>query len=204
MKKFELTTDSIKRNGVTLYRIKSLIDFEDVKAGDLGGYVEKEENLSQSGNAWVYGDARVYGNAEVYGNARVYGDARVYGNAEVYGDARVSGNAEVCDNVCVCDNARVYGDALVCDNAWVYDNACVCDDALIFSNADYIYLKGFGSHNRSTTMFRTKGGNICVSCGCFSGTLQEFESKVKETHGNNKFAKEYLALVEVARIHFEV
>ena len=63
MKKFELTTDSIKRNGVTLYRIKSLIDFEDVKAGDLGGYVEKEENLSQSGNAWVYGNAQVYRNA---------------------------------------------------------------------------------------------------------------------------------------------
>ena len=71
-------------------------------------------------------------------------------------------------------------------------------------NADYICLKGFGSHNRSTTMFRTKSGNICVSCGCFSGTLQEFESKVKETHGKNKFAREYLALVEVAKIHFEV
>ena len=150
MKKFELTTDSIKRNGVTLYRIKSLIDFGDVKAGDLGGYVEKEENLSQSGDAWVY------------------------------------------------DNACVFGDACVCGDACVSGNARVC------GNADYIYLKGFGSHNRSTTMFRTKGGNICVSCGCFSGTLQEFESKVKETHGNNKFAREYLALVEVAKIHFEV
>ena len=53
MKKFELTTDSIKRNGVTLYRIKSLIDFGDVKAGYFGGYVEKKENLSQSGDAWV-------------------------------------------------------------------------------------------------------------------------------------------------------
>ena len=138
MKKFELTTDSIKRNRVTLYRIKALIDFGDVKAGDLGGYVEKEENLSQYGNAWVSGDA------------------------------------------CVSGDARVYGDA------------------------DYIYLKGFGSHNRSTTMFRAKGVNICVSCGCFSGTLEEFESKVKETHGSNKFAREYLALVEAAKIHFEV
>ena len=138
MKKFELTTDSIKRNGVTLYRIKALIDFEDVKAGDLGGYVEKEENLSQSGNAWVYG------------------------------------------------------------------NACVSGDACVSDDADYIYLKGFGSYNRSTTMFRAKGRNICVSCGCFSGTLEEFESKVKETHGSNKFAREYLALVEAAKIHFEV
>ena len=216
MKKFELTTDSIKRNGVTLYRIKSLIDFEDVKAGDLGGYVEKEENLSQYGNAWVYGNAEVSGDAWVSGDARVSGDACVSGNARVCCDACVSGNARVCDNACVYDNACVSGNARVYDNAcvsgnacvfgdaWVSDDARVYDDALIFSNADYIYLKGFGSHNRSTTMFRTNGGNICVSCGCFSGTLEEFESKVKETHGSNKFAREYLALVEVAKIHFEV
>ena len=168
MKKFELTTDRIEENGTALYRIKALIDFGDVKASDLGGYVEKEENLSQSGNAWVYGNALVCDDAWVSNNAQVYGSARVYGNA------------------------------LVCDDAWVSNNAWIC------SNADYICLKGFGSHNRSTTMFRTKSGNICVSCGCFSGTLQEFESKVKETHGNNKFAREYLALVEVAKIHFEV
>lgn len=162
MKKFELTADRIEEKGVTLHRIKALIDFGDVKAGELGGYVEKEENLSQYGNAWVYRHAKVFGNACVYGNAWVYDNAQVHGDAYVYGDA------------------------------WI------CDDA------DYIYLKGFGSHNRSTTMFRAKSGNICVSCGCFSGTLQEFESKVKETHGNNKFAREYLALVEAAKIHFEV
>ena len=104
----------------------------------------------------------------------------------------------------------MYGDARVSGNAWVYGNAevsgdaCVSGDAQVSGDADYIYLKGFGSHNRSTTMFRAKDGNICVSCGCFSGTLEEFENKVKETHGNNKFAREYLALVEAAKIHFEV
>jgi hypothetical protein len=186
MKKFELTTDRIEENGTILYRIKALIDFGDVKAGDLGGYVEKEENLSQYGSAWVSDNAFVLGNALVCDNALVCGDTLVCGNAQVYGNAQVSGNAQVCGNTWVCDNAHIYGNALVC------------------SNADYIYLKGFGSHNRNTTMFRTKGGNIAVSCGCFSGTLQEFESKVKETHGNNKFAREYLALVEAAKIHFEV
>ena len=140
----------------------------------------------------------------------MYGSARVSGNAWVYGSARVSGNALVCDDAWVSNNAQVYGsarvsgNASVCDDAWVSGNARVSGNAWICSNADYICLKGFGSHNRSTTMFRTKSGNICVSCGCFSGTLQEFESKVKETHGNNKFAREYLALVEVAKIHFEV
>ena len=198
MKKFELTTDSIKRNGVTLYRIKSLIDFEDVKAGDLGGYVEKEENLSQYGDAWAFDDAQVYGNALVRGNSRVHGDALVCDNARVFGNARVFDNACVRGDAQVGGNAWLSGDALVCDNARVVGNARLSGDA------DYIHLKEFGSHNRNTTMFREENGNIYVSCGYFSGTLEEFESKVKETHGSNKFAREYLALVEAAKIHFEV
>ena len=125
-------------------------------------------------------------------------------NLSQYGSAWVSDNAFVLGNARVSDNARVSGDTLVCGNAWVYDNAHIYGNARVCGNADYIYLKGFGSHNRSTTMFRIKGGNICVSCGCFSGTLEEFENKVKETHGNNKFAREYLALIEAAKIHFEV
>ena len=71
MKKFELTTESIDVNGVKLYRIKSLINFGAVKAGKLGGYVEKEENLSQVDTAWVFGNAWVSGNARVYDDARV-------------------------------------------------------------------------------------------------------------------------------------
>ena len=72
IKKFELDLSTkITVFGVELFRIKALISFGNVKKGEFGGYVEKEENLNHSGNAWVYGDAWVYGNAEVSGNARV-------------------------------------------------------------------------------------------------------------------------------------
>ena len=94
-KKFELLLDdTITIFGIKLFRIKALISFGGVEKGELGGYIEKEDNLSFYGNAWVSGDAWVYGNAGVYSNARVSGDARVYGNAEVYGNARVSGDAD--------------------------------------------------------------------------------------------------------------
>lgn len=56
-KKFRLTNETINFNGVTLYRIEALRDFSDIKVGDKGGYIEREENLSQCGNAQVYGDA---------------------------------------------------------------------------------------------------------------------------------------------------
>ena len=65
MKKFELTTEQkINWFGRTLYRIKACISFtttsgEEIKAGDLGGFVEKESNLSHNGKAWVWGNGIV-------------------------------------------------------------------------------------------------------------------------------------------------
>ena len=76
MKKFELTSEFITNIfGVKLFRIRALIEFGNVDKGELGGYVEKEENLDHDGNAWVYGNAEVSGDARVYGNAWVSGDA---------------------------------------------------------------------------------------------------------------------------------
>lgn len=72
MKKFELTSEfNLNLFGRKFFRIKALVNIERycVKAGDLGGWVEKEDNLSQSG------DAVVSGNAEVSGDAWVSGDA---------------------------------------------------------------------------------------------------------------------------------
>ena len=75
MKKFKLTSEFIVDiSGVKLFRIKALIEFGNVKAGDLGGYIEKEENLSHMGNAWVSGNAQVSSDARVFGDARVSGD----------------------------------------------------------------------------------------------------------------------------------
>lgn len=74
-KKYRLTDETIEVNGRTLYRIEALKDFKAVKAGDKGGFVESEKNLSISGDAWVYGNAKVYGYAKVYGDAEVSGDA---------------------------------------------------------------------------------------------------------------------------------
>lgn len=51
MKKFELTNEFITFFGKKLFRIKALIEFGDVRIGDLGGYIEKEDNLSHNGNA---------------------------------------------------------------------------------------------------------------------------------------------------------
>ena len=73
MKKFELTSEFVTNIfGTKLFRIKALVEFGNVEAGELGGYIEKEENLDHDGNAWVYGDARVCGDAD-YAYAHGFG-----------------------------------------------------------------------------------------------------------------------------------
>jgi len=96
--KYKLTENTKIIDDIKLYQIKALKDFDFIKAGDLGGWIEKVSNLSQDGNCWVSGDARVFGNAWVYGNAEVFDNAWVFGNARVNGDAKVYGNARVFGN----------------------------------------------------------------------------------------------------------
>ncbi|WP_375674505.1 hypothetical protein [Bartonella sp. CL100XZDX] len=83
---------AIKVDRITLYRIRALKDFGDVKKGDLGGWVESERNLSHDDNCWVGGEAWVYENAKVYDDAEVYNNAKVGGNAIVAGKTAFYGS----------------------------------------------------------------------------------------------------------------
>ena len=78
-KKYELTNETREFQGRVLHRIRALKDFGSVRAGDLGGWVEKEGNLSQLGACWVYENALVCGKARVGGKAQVYGNAAITG-----------------------------------------------------------------------------------------------------------------------------
>ena len=158
MKKYEFTGETKNSAGVILHQIRALIDFGNVKLGDLGGWIESEKNLSQEGNAWVYGDAHVYGDARVYDNAQVCGSAIVYGNARV------------------------------------------CGDAQVYRTRDIFWIDCIGSRNDTTTFFRTQSKQIHVKCGCFSGTIDEFETKVKATHGDNMHAKMYRLAIQMAKL----
>ena len=94
-KHFELTDDTLENSEHILHRIRATRDIPErnIKKGDIGGFVESYDNLSD--NAWVYDNAQVFGSAKVFGNARVLEDAAVYGDAWVFGNVRVCGNAEV-------------------------------------------------------------------------------------------------------------
>ena len=158
-KKYELTKETkTLADGTVLHRIRALRDIPrfGVKAGELGGLIEKENNLSQDGDAWIFDDACVSDDARVYDDAEVSGNACVFGNAEVSGDAWVSGNANVSDNAEVSYNAEVSGDAEVS------------------ANSDYMLIKNIWSSGR---WFTYTSSNKKWAVGYFYGTGEELVAK---------------------------
>ena len=125
-KKYKLTHHIKVVEGHTLHRIKALKSFDDVRKGDLGGWVESYNNLSQSDTAWVYDNAMVYENAKIGGQAQILDNAWVFDYTFVYGNAMVLDNAKVYGVACIYDHAQVLGNAQVSGNAWIYNNAHIC------------------------------------------------------------------------------
>jgi hypothetical protein len=225
-KKYELL-EKDKEN--PLHRIRALRDIPryGVKAGDIGGFVESEENLDQECDAWVggnafifddamvygksivYGNAKVYGNthiygyAQVYGYAWVYGYARVYGEARVYGDAMVYDSAEVYGNVDVLGGVRIYEKARISSEAQVYGYARICGNAEIKGTRDWLCVGPIGSRNGFTTFFRSADGGVEVRCGCRLAPLDEFERAVENDHGEDAHGVEYRAAIALAKARFE-
>ena len=106
-----------------LRRVRALISVnEQVEAGELGGYVQSEDNLSQEGSCWIYDRAVCCEDAVVSGDARICDDAVVRGSALVTGDARMFEWASAEGNCCIKSgeisrNARVAGEAVISANA---------------------------------------------------------------------------------------
>ena len=167
--------------GRTLKRIRALVAISYFAApGTLGGYVECEKNLLQvSGDAWVYGNARVSGDAQVSGNAQVYGKAWVSGKAQVSGDA------------------QVYGKAWVSGNAQVYGNARVSGDAQVYGDGLIFWASKVGTANGTLTVYSAKDNTLQVTRGCFIGSVDEFLVKSEAEHDDQTHL-EYRLLIEVA------
>ena len=115
-KKYILTEETKEIEGHILHRIQAIKDFGRIKAGDLGGWVEKEENLSHKGLCWVFDDAQVFGNAQVLDNARVIEQATVK------------------DFAVVCNDAIIYGNAIIKDSAWIKEYVTVSGHAVAGHN----------------------------------------------------------------------
>ncbi|MBY0361842.1 MAG: hypothetical protein K2X45_08030 [Phreatobacter sp.] len=149
MKKYALTTTSRLIDGKPAYQIKALVNIDrfGVKAGDLGGFVSGEDNLSQKGDCWIrqtsyaLDRSRVSGNALLADRSIVKDEAVITDNAivskqsSVSGKAMVSGDAQVMRQSHVSDNARIYDEAIVDDRSTVSGRGRVFGQAMVTADS---------------------------------------------------------------------
>lgn len=156
VRKYELIRDAHVRVGEkTVCFIQALVDFGDVKAGDIGGAIEREDNLSHEGDCWVYHSAKVYGSGKVMGNAKIKDQAEVFDFATVTDDTVVAGNSKVFQQATVYGNAVVDGQASIYGASQVFGNSRVIgfsrvhEDAWVYGD---VLVDGYSNITRKTTI----------------------------------------------------
>lgn len=149
--KYELCLNDTKNyGGHTLYRIRALKDISNSNAniskGDIGGWVESEENLSQDGNCWVGRNACVLNKAKVLENALITDNSVMTDYSILCGDAFVQKNCYLTDHSIVGGLSRLLDEVFLHDYTRVLDRATVAHitlkgniivlDAAILDGAD--------------------------------------------------------------------
>ena len=120
--KYEIT-DIAHEKYPFLHRIRALRDIgEKVKAGDLGGCVESESNLSaEDDTSWIFDDAIAAGNAFVDQDAHLFGKAVACDCAYVSQGAALSAEARAEASAYIrasdlCGHARASGHSMILDS----------------------------------------------------------------------------------------
>ena len=157
-RKYELTNISMEFGERTLYRIRALKDFADVKTGDLGGWVSSENNLSQKGECWIYDEAKcmdnarmyddscMYGYSEMYDSSRMHGDSKMYNYSEMHNSSRMYGyskmydSSEMHDSSTMYGNSIMYGNSMMCGYSKMFDNTEMFDDSAMY---EYSVMNGY-------------------------------------------------------------
>ncbi|UUM20849.1 LptA/OstA family protein [Mycoavidus sp. SF9855] len=208
-KKFELVEDDfIEFSSCALCRIRALMNFGNVKAGELGGYIEKEANLSQFGKAWISGDAQVYEDARVSGNARISGQVSISGRARISGDARVTRDARVTDDARVFGNAYISSYAYISGYAQVFGYTSLSErmrlsgHAWVSRDEDVLWFPNLGREYSALTVYRTQTG-IELTHGIYCGTPEALLEKVIKQYGHSRTAREYRKLIEFAQYRLQ-
>ena len=114
---------------IKLYRIQALKTFTKpggcnpvVHVGELGGYVEVEDNLSQDGNCWLFDKARVKDGGKVLDDAIVYDKCLVSRNAIVRGSSVVGGHCFITNQSVIIDS-RLEGNVIVNGHSTIHSGA---------------------------------------------------------------------------------
>ena len=230
-KKFELSNITMEYKGRTLYRIKATKDFSDVNKGDLGGWVQYEENLSQQGNCWLYDDSKCMDESRVTDNSIM----RDF--TEMYNCSKMHDYSKMYDYSKMHNYSKMYSDSIIYDYSKMYDHARMFADSAMFGASEmHDYSEMHGSSRMHGSMLKDKeklhgelfsivekfidivnpkgrmitgvlkNGEILYNVGCQEEiTKEEFIDRIYYEDGGieeNPHRKEYIKIINMIESYF--
>ena len=174
-KKYEIT-DIAHETYPFLHRIRALRDIgENVKAGDLGGFVEGEHNLETelSDSAWIFDDAIACGSAYVSKGSVMSGHSRAEDNAYLRG-ASMTGKALASGNAQIIHDPHTMGTPILSGNCKVYGT--VQGDIRITGSAVILPCEEVRNDTRDTFVLSGKSRSVIRGIG--RETLKPLQKEV--------------------------
>lgn len=160
---------------VRLFRIIALKDFESpggfVKAGETGGFVQSEANLSQTDSTWIAQTAKVFDNVCPV-DSYITNDARIFDSPTI-------------ENSIISGKARVFGEcivkgSLITDNGDVLDKAKVSDSKV--KNASVVCGNGVSINSELNHGSRISGNAKVIDSKMFDASEAKSQAIVENCH----------------------
>jgi len=166
-------------DGIEFTQVELLVDIQEYKKGDLGGWVESIDNLKNPetgdiegailGEACIYNNAVIFDNAIVRDNATIHRDAMIFGNALVKGYVEVTYNGKVKDNAIIGARCRVEKDGVAANDIKIYTDITLNGETMTSSPPQMVGSKP--EHPLALC-------NNMLSIGCETHTLTYWEQNI--------------------------
>ena len=173
--KYEIT-DMAHEEYPFLHRIRALRDIcGEIRAGDIGGFVESESNLSaEPGDcAWIFDDAIAAGDAYVSKGSVMSGHSHAEDNAYLRG-ASMTGKALASGNAQIIHDPHTMGTPILSGNCKVYGT--VQGDIRITGSAVILPCEEVRNDTRDTFVLSGKSRSVIRGIG--RETLKPLQKEV--------------------------
>lgn len=175
-----------------VYTIEDLENFKRDEYGRLicpsGDYMQIEE----------------FGENCSFGESCSFGEHCSFGECCSFGEWCSFGESCSFDKCCSFGKRCSFGECCSFGACCSFGEGCNLDNNLKFENIAeqvdrVLKIDRIGSRKGCTYFFKTIS-EIYVRCGCFFGTIVEFETKVNKTHKKNEqYRKEYLEAIKYVK-----
>ncbi|EAV8588689.1 hypothetical protein HC712_004796 [Salmonella enterica] len=124
-----------EKKSVLLRQVIAITDFNDVKAGTSGGWVDADNVLSQQGDCWIYDEnAMAFAGTEITGNARITQPCTLYNNVRI-GDNVWIDRADISDGTRISDNVTIQSSS-------VRGECAIYGDARVLNQSEILAVQG--------------------------------------------------------------